>query len=79
MSTLTYTTDALAPAATTAKPAAARKSFWRSLYDSLIASRQRRAEREIAAYISGHGGLLTDDMEREIMRRLTGRTGNFPN
>jgi len=36
-------------------------------------SRQRRAEREIAAYLSRHGGLLTDDMEREIMLRLEGR------
>ena len=75
MSTLTYTTDALAPAATTARPAAARKSFWRSFYDAMIASRQRRAEREIAAYIEGHGGLLTDDMEREIMRHLNGHGG----
>jgi hypothetical protein len=79
MSTLIYTTDALAPAETTAKAAAARKPFWRSMYDAMIASRQRRAEREIAAYIEGHGGLLTDDMEREIMRRVSGRSGNLAN
>ena len=38
----------------------------------MIASQQRRAEREIATYLSSHGGLFTDDMEREIMRRMSG-------
>jgi len=71
MSTLTTTTtDALFPASTEAKPA--RKPFLRSVYEALVASRERRAEREIAAYIERHGGLLTDDMEREIMRHLNG-------
>jgi hypothetical protein len=71
MSTLTTTTtDAFVPASTEAKPA--RKPFLRSLYEAMVASRERRAEREIAAYIERHGGLLTDDMEREIMRHLNG-------
>jgi hypothetical protein len=72
MSTLTTTThDALIPAATEAKPA--RKPFWRAVLDSIAASRERRAEREIAAFIERHGGQLTDDMEREIMRHLNGQ------
>jgi hypothetical protein len=71
MSTLTTTSsDALFPASTEAKPA--RKPFLRSVYEAIVASRERRAEREIAAYIERHGGLLTDDMEREIMRHLNG-------
>ncbi len=76
MSTLTTTSESLIPAAA-AKSASARKPFWRSVYDAMVASRHRRAEREIATYIAGHGGLLTDDMEREIMRRMTGRTGSL--
>ena len=73
MSTLTTTTnDALIPAAATAK--LARKPFWRAVFDSIAASRERRAEREIAAYIERHGGQLTDEVEREIMRHLNGHS-----
>ena len=71
MSTLTYSRSHLADAAdVTAKPE--HKGFWRRVYEGLLASRQRRADREIAAYIDRHGGLLTDDMERQIMQRLAG-------
>jgi hypothetical protein len=73
MSTLTTTTDdALIPATAEAKPA--RKPFWRAVFDSIAASRERRAEREIAAYIERHGGQLTDEVEREIMRHLNGHS-----
>src|SRR5262245_44765603 len=71
MSTLTYSRSHLADAASTAgKPE--RKGFWRRVYEALVASQQRRADREIAAYIARHGGLLTDDMERQIMQRIAG-------
>jgi hypothetical protein len=73
MSTLTTTTnEALIPATGAAKPA--RKPIWRAFFDSIVASRERRAEREVAAYISRHGGQLTDEMEREIMRHLNGQS-----
>jgi hypothetical protein len=72
MSTLTTTHDVLIPA--TAEAKAARKPFWRSVYEAIVAQQERRAEREIAAYIERHGGLLTDDMEREIMRHLNGHS-----
>jgi hypothetical protein len=73
MSTLTTTSnDALIPATATAKPA--RKPLWRAFFDAIAASRERRAEREVAAYIARHGGQLTDDMEREIMRHLNGQS-----
>ena len=49
-----------------------RSGFWRRLYEGFMASRQRRADLEIARYIERHGGVLTDDMERQIMRRLAG-------
>ena len=74
MSTLTYTHGNL-PTAERASDAAAteRPGFWHRVFDRMIAAQQRRAERDIAAYLKSHGGLLTDDMEREIGERLIGR------
>jgi hypothetical protein len=73
MSTLTTTSnDALIPATAEAKPA--RKPFWRAVFESIAASRERRAEREIAAYIERHGGQLSDEVERNIMRHLNGQS-----
>jgi hypothetical protein len=78
MSTLTYSHDSIvASAAEAAAPSqnqGERKSIWRRIFDGMVASQQRRAEREIARYLSSHGGLFTDDMEREIMRRMSGNT-----
>ena len=71
MSTLTYPNREYA--GREAAPASPRQPFWRRVYDAIMRSQQRRAERDIAAYLRSHGGLLTDDMEREIMRRLEGR------
>jgi hypothetical protein len=74
MSTLTYTHGNLPTAERASEAAAAeRPGFWRRVFDRMVAAQQRRAEREIAAYLKGHGGLLTDDMEREIGERLAGR------
>jgi hypothetical protein len=70
MSTLTYSNGAFTPATPEAEKTAA-KSLWRWVFDMLIESQQRRADREIARYVASHGGLFTDDMERQIMRRLT--------
>lgn len=75
MSTLTYSRSELAGVATstgaTAKPE--RKSFWHRLFDSMVESRQRRADREIAAFLESRGGTITDSTEREIMDRIAGR------
>jgi hypothetical protein len=73
MSTLTYTNQDLAHAAP-AVGTPLRKPFWRRLFNALMEAQQRRAEHEIARYLAIRGGLLTDDMEREMMRRLTGST-----
>jgi hypothetical protein len=72
MSTITYSHGAAVAGTEANSRAGQRKSFWRRVYDGIIAGRQRRAEREIAAYVASHGGLFTDDMEREIMQRLSG-------
>jgi hypothetical protein len=76
MSTLTYTDQAHAPAVPAeAKPA--RKPFWRRVLDSIVQSQERRANREVARYLAEHGHLLTDEAEREIMRRVW-RAGGTP-
>lgn len=73
MSTLTYSERTFEAASAPAEaPTATRPPFWRRIFEAMVASRQRRAEREIAAYIAGRGGSLTDEVERNIMRGLTG-------
>ena len=71
MSTLTYTQ--LAPLLRPRRRPRRRRASHSGagFLTALIESQQRRADREIARFIASHGGLLTDDMEREIMRRLT--------
>jgi hypothetical protein len=68
MSTLTYTNSTFAPVAPVAEKAP--RKLWRRVFDALIESQQRRADREIARFLASNGGLLTDDAEREMMRRL---------
>ena len=38
--------------------------------DAMEKSRQKQTEREIANFVASRGGPLTDDLEREMMRRL---------
>jgi hypothetical protein len=76
MSTLTTTNDTYSSAAQEVAKAP-RKSIWRRLFDGLVEAQQRRAEREIARFLASHGGLLTDEMEREIMRRLARNGRSF--
>jgi hypothetical protein len=78
MSTLAYTPEAHAPAASAdADAKEARKPFWSRLVDAIVERQQRRAEREIARYLASHGHLLNDAAEREIMRRVW-RAGGTP-
>jgi hypothetical protein len=70
MSTLTYAgREAAAAEAADAKPA--RKPLLTRVYEAIVTSQQRRAEREIGRYLANRGP-LTDELEREIMRRLSG-------
>ena len=71
MSTTTYTPHYAGTEAAAAT--APRKSFWRRVFDRLVETQQRRADREIARFLESHGGLLTDDMERQIMQNLSRR------
>jgi len=48
-----------------------RRGFFRRLFDSMVEARRRTAEREIVAFLEGHGKYLTDDAEREIERILS--------
>ena len=71
MSTLTYSHRDFAPAPTESKTSARpRRSFWRRAFEGMLASRQRSADRAIAAYIARRGGCLTDEVERDMMRSL---------
>jgi hypothetical protein len=67
------------PARIEAKPASApRRSMWKAIFDAIWVSRQRQADIEIARYIAMSGGKLTDGMEREISRRLSGQDNYRP-
>ncbi|MDX2202988.1 MAG: hypothetical protein NW223_09570 [Hyphomicrobiaceae bacterium] len=68
MSTIAVSSQASAAAAGSEEAA---KSFWHKMYDRMIHGQQARAERAVAAYLASHGGLLTDDMEREIMAKFS--------
>ena len=41
-----------------------------AMLDAMHESRRRQAEREIANFVARQGGRLTDDLEREMTRRL---------
>ena len=47
--------------------------LWRifgAILDAMHESRRRQAEREIANFVARRGGRITDDLEREMARRL---------
>jgi hypothetical protein len=47
---------------------ASRRSFLLRMLDAIAEANQRRAEREIAAYIRRNGGAISDHVERGIER-----------
>ena len=49
----------------------ANAGFLRRLFNVVGNYRRRRAEREIARFIQGRGGHLTDELERDLMRHMT--------
>jgi len=60
-----------APRARDDRNAPVRAGFWQRLSNAIGKYRQRRAEREIARFIQGRGGHLTDELERDLMRHMT--------
>lgn len=53
-------------------PSARKPGLLRRVFDALIASRQREAERIVAAHLARSGMKLTDTAEREIESFLAG-------
>jgi len=49
----------------------AKAGFWQRLFKAVSNSRQRRADRELASFIQGRGGHLTDELERDLIRHMT--------
>jgi hypothetical protein len=49
----------------------AKAGFWQRLFRAVSNSRRRRADRELASFIQGRGGHLTDELERDLSRHLT--------
>jgi hypothetical protein len=47
-----------------------RRGWLRRIYDAVLESRQKQAERVAAAYLEGTGGRFTDDIERRLVDRL---------
>lgn len=68
MSTIAVSNQVASAAVGAAEPT---KSFWHKMYDRMIQGQQARAEKAVAAYLASHGGMLTDDMEREIMAKFS--------
>jgi hypothetical protein len=56
----------------TEKPAYTKRNFFLRLVDAIERANMRRAEREIARYLGGHGAKFTDESEREIEQRFLG-------
>jgi len=52
-----------------------RRGWLRRVYDSLLESRQKQAERAVVAYLERSGGRFTDDIERQLTERLTSGGG----
>jgi hypothetical protein len=49
----------------------AKAGFWQRLFRAVSNSRRRRGDRELASFIQGRGGHLTDELERDLGRHLT--------
>jgi hypothetical protein len=61
----------VSPAPSEHEPVAKKPGILRRIFDSIIESRQREADRQIARFLAGRsGGTLTDSLEREISQRL---------
>jgi hypothetical protein len=63
------------PPADRAGRAVRRRGLLRRIYDRVLESRERQAEREIAAYLESTGGRFTDSIERRLTDRLV--SGNW--
>ena len=53
-----------------AKRNAEQPGLLRRIYDSVVQSHERRANRDVADFIERSGGRLTDDLERQMTQRF---------
>jgi hypothetical protein len=65
-----YDVDSPALAKPTKLPAFSFGAFFERLSDAMYASEQRRRERQVADMIADNGGVITDELERQMARRL---------
>ncbi len=73
----TFNADLASTERTEVAVAASRPSFFKRFLTALIDARQRSAEREIERYISMHGGVLTDSIERDLSRTFGQQAGKY--
>jgi hypothetical protein len=66
---------ALKTPARTSTPA--KPGIFHRILDALVEARTRQAEREIARYLATTQGKFTDQVERDIERRLAGPDQSF--
>ena len=76
---MAYAPSAVAPRslAPTHVPGSNRHGLLRRFFDAMMESRQRQVDREIARYIRDNGGMLTDNIEREIERRFLSTSSHW--
>jgi hypothetical protein len=69
---MAYATSAIAPTSLAIPEKAPRpkRSLFHRMLDAIEAANMRRAQREVALYLSLYGGKFTDEAERAIERRL---------
>jgi hypothetical protein len=65
-----YDVDSPALSKPTKLPGFSLGSFFERLSDAMYLTEQRRREREVAGMIADNGGVMTDELERQIGRRL---------
>ena len=62
--------NAITSGASLSAPTTRKPSFFARFFRAIIETRQREADAAIARYLARTGYKLTDDVEREIERRL---------
>lgn len=65
-----YSVDSPALSKPVALPPLGLKALFRKLSAAVYEAQRRRAEAEIARFIAANGGIITDDLERQISRRF---------
>ena len=67
---MAFSSHALSPSETILVRKPAIPGLFARFFAAMVAARQRQADAEIARYLGGRGGKLTDSTEREIEARV---------